>query len=56
MFEIIKDVYKDIEVSYYVENEYAKYAKDIFGNTPEMLQFFSEKLGVEYPWNKYKKM
>ena len=53
VFEIIKDVYKDIEVSYYVENEYAKYAKDIFGNTPEMLQFFSEKLGVEYPWNKY---
>ena len=52
-FEIIKDVYKDIEVSYYVEKEYAKYAKDIFGNTPEMLQFFSEKLGVEYPWNKY---
>ena len=52
-FEIIKDVYKDIEVSYYVEKEYAKYAKGIFGNTPEMLQFFSEKLGVEYPWNKY---
>tara|TARA_B110000114_G_scaffold12568_1_gene12266 strand:+ start:2063 stop:4504 length:2442 start_codon:yes stop_codon:yes gene_type:complete len=52
-FEIIADTYKDITVNYYVEKEYAEYAKDIFGNTPEMLQFFSEKLGVEYPWNKY---
>tara|TARA_B110000503_G_scaffold103043_2_gene153879 strand:- start:241 stop:2682 length:2442 start_codon:yes stop_codon:yes gene_type:complete len=52
-FEIIEDTYKDIAVNYYVEKEYAKYAKDIFGNTPEMMQFFSEKLGVDYPWNKY---
>ena len=52
-FEVIKDTYKDIAVDYYVEKEYAKYAKDIFGNTPEMMQFFSDKLGVEFPWNKY---
>jgi aminopeptidase N len=52
-FEIIEDSYKDIPVNYYVEKEYAKYAKDIFGNTPEMMQFFSEKLGVPFPWNKY---
>ncbi|AUC84245.1 peptidase M1 [Polaribacter sp. ALD11] len=52
-FEIIKDKYKNIDVDYYVEKEYAKYAKDIFGNTPEMMQFFSEKLGVAFPWNKY---
>ena len=25
----------------------------IFGNTPEMIEFFSTKLGVEYPWEKY---
>lgn len=52
-FEIVKDSYKNIPVNYYVEKEYAQYAKDIFGNTPEMIQFFSEKLGVAYPWNKY---
>jgi aminopeptidase N len=52
-FEIIEDTYKDIAVNYYVEKEYAKYAKDIFGNTPEMMQFFSDKLGVAFPWNKY---
>lgn len=41
------------EVSYYVEKEYEPYAKDIFGNTPEMIDFFSKKLGVPYAWPKY---
>ncbi len=52
-FEIIKDFYKNIPVNYYVEKEYAPYAKDIFGLTPEMIGFFADKLGVEYPFNKY---
>ncbi|MCI2228491.1 M1 family metallopeptidase [Polaribacter sp. MSW13] len=52
-YEIIKDSYKNIPVDYYVEKEYAPYAKDIFGKTPEMMEFFSTILGVEYPWNKY---
>ncbi|WP_408030656.1 M1 family aminopeptidase [Tenacibaculum xiamenense] len=52
-YEIIKDKYKDIPVDYYVEKKYAPVAKDIFGNTPEMLAFFSKITGVEYPWNKY---
>lgn len=53
-FSIIKDVpYKGKEVSYYVEKEYAPVAKKIFGNTPEMIKFFSEKLGVDFPWAKY---
>jgi aminopeptidase N len=52
-YEIVKDSYKNIPVNYYVEKEYAPYAKDIFGLTPEMMGFFSDKLGVEYPWNKY---
>ena len=52
-FVIIEDNYKNIPVNYYVEKEYAPYAKDIFGLTPEMIEFFSEKLGVDYPWAKY---
>ncbi|WBX78156.1 M1 family metallopeptidase [Tenacibaculum ovolyticum] len=52
-YEIIKDSYKNISVDYYVEKEYAPYAKDIFGKTPEMLGFFSKITGIEYPWNKY---
>lgn len=52
-FEIVKDSYKNIPIEYYVEKKYAPYAKDIFGNTPEMMAFFSKITGIEYPWNKY---
>jgi aminopeptidase N len=52
-YAVVKDSYKGKEVSYYVEKEYEKVARKIFGNTPEMMKFFSEKLGVEYPWAKY---
>lgn len=52
-FSIVKDSYKGKEVSYYVEKEYAPVARGIFGHTPEMMKFFSDKLGVEYPWQKY---
>ena len=52
-FKITKDTWRGKEVSYYLEPKYAPYAKQIFGNTTDMLEFFSNKLGVEYPWNKY---
>ena len=52
-FKIYKDTWRGKEVSYYLEPKYAPYAKQIFGNTPDMLEFFSNRLGVEYPWNKY---
>ena len=52
-FSVVKDEWRGREVSYYVEKEYEKHARMIFGNTPEMLEFFSNKLGVEYPWEKY---
>lgn len=51
---VVKDSYKGKEVSYYVEKEYEKVARKIFGLTPEMMKFFSEKItGIEYPWIKY---
>lgn len=57
-YTIVKDTWKRangklMEVSYYVEKEYEQYARDIFGETPAMIDFFSKKLGVEYPWEKY---
>ncbi|HWZ23390.1 MAG TPA: M1 family metallopeptidase [Cytophagaceae bacterium] len=52
-FKVVKDQWRDIEVNYYVEPKYEKYAKSIFGNTPEMIEFFSTKLGYNYAWNKY---
>ena len=52
-FAIIKDSYKGKEVSYYVEKKEAPYARGVFGHTPEMIKFYSDKLGIEYPWAKY---
>ncbi len=52
-YAIVKDKWRNIDLNYYVEHEYEKYAKDIFGLTPEMIEFFSNKLGVDYPWEKY---
>ncbi len=52
-FAVVKDKWRDKEVNYYVEKEYEPYAKAIFGNTPEMIEFFSNKLGVTFPWIKY---
>lgn len=52
-FKIYQDKYNNIPVDYYLEPKYAPYAKDIFGKTPAMMDFYSRTLGVPYPWNKY---
>ncbi len=52
-YAIIKDSWKGKDVSYYVEPEYAPVARKIFGNTPEMMTYFSKLTGVDYPWIKY---
>ena len=52
-YTIIKDSWKGKEVSYYVEKEQAPYARGVFGLTPEMIQFYSSRLGVDYAWPKY---
>lgn len=52
-FKIVKDKWRDKEVSYYMEPKYVAMARPIFGRTPEMIEFFSKKLGVDFPWDKY---
>ncbi len=52
-FAVVQDKWKDIPLQYIVEKPYAPYAKEIFNHTPEMLTYFSEKLKVPYPWDKY---
>lgn len=57
-FVVVKDqvVLKNgrkMDVNYYVEKEWEDEAKDIFGETPNMIKYFSELLDVEYPWDKY---
>ena len=52
-YAVVKDTWRGKEVNYYVEPEYKSVAKKIFGNTPEMMTFFSKITGVDFPWIKY---
>jgi aminopeptidase N len=52
-FARINDEWEGMSVDYFVEKEYENVAREIFGETPAMLTFFSEKLGVRYQWDKY---
>lgn len=52
-FKIYKDKWRNKEVNYYLEPKYFPYAKAVFGQTPEMMEFFSKALGVDFPWEKY---
>lgn len=53
-YAVVQDeAWQGKEISYYVEPEYERYAKDMFRHTPEMVDFFSNVTGIPYPWNKY---
>jgi len=52
-YAVVKDKWRNIPVDYYIEKEYEPYAKQIYGNTPEMIEFFSKRMGYDYPWAKY---
>ncbi|HEY1024501.1 MAG TPA: M1 family aminopeptidase [Sphingobacteriaceae bacterium] len=52
-FLITKDKWRDIEVNYYMEPQFAPNAKLIFGKTPEMMDYYSKITGIDYPWEKY---
>ncbi|PWH85629.1 M1 family aminopeptidase [Brumimicrobium oceani] len=57
-FAVVKDTYTKpdgtvIPLHYYVEPEWEEHAQAIFGETPRMIEYFSELLGVDYKWDKY---
>lgn len=55
-YAVVKDRYYGKEVSYYIEKEFEKEARKIYGQTPNMIAFFEKILGVPYPWAKYAQM
>lgn len=52
-FHVAREQWRGKEVSYYVEPEFAATAAKTYPNTVEMLEFYSNLLGVPYPWDKY---
>ncbi len=49
----VTDYWRGRPVDYYVDPGYGKDARAIFAHTPEMIEFFSDKLGFDYVWPKY---
>ena len=51
--EEIKDSWRGIPVTYYAPKGRGDRLAINYSRTPAMIQLFSEKLGVDYPWEKY---
>ncbi len=52
-FQVTEQTWHDIPVSYWVPADRAADALPTFGRTPAMLDFFSDRIGVQYPWAQY---
>ncbi len=52
-FAVIEDHYKQIPVTYYVRPDRRDDAHYYMGKTPEMIRFFADYTGVDYPYDKY---
>jgi len=52
-FDELKETWRGMPVTYYAPKGRGDRLKVNYGRTPQMLEFFSKRLGVDYPWEKY---
>jgi len=52
-FAILNEEWRGKRIAYWVPPDRKGDAMRSFGNTKRMLDFFSDRIGVEYPWHKY---
>ncbi|MGC2467041.1 MAG: M1 family aminopeptidase [Candidatus Acidiferrum sp.] len=52
-FDEVKDSWRGIPVDYYAPKGRGERLSINYGRTPQMIDLFSRKLGVDYPWEKY---
>jgi aminopeptidase N len=52
-FEVIEDSLGSLPINYWVFTKDLEYAKWNFRKTPDMIKFFANLYGYEYPWAKY---
>lgn len=52
-FVEVKDSWRSIPVNYYAPKDRGDRLTASYSRTPAMIELFSRKLGVEYPWEKY---
>jgi len=49
-FDEVKETWRGIPVTYYAPKGRGDRLKVNYARTPQMLEFFSKRLGVDYPW------
>jgi aminopeptidase N len=52
-FDQVKDSWRGIPVNYYAPKGRGDRLQIDYGRTPAMMELFSKKFGVDYPWEKY---
>ena len=52
-FVIQRDTWRGKPLSYWVHPKYEEQISRSFANTKRMLDFFSDRIGIEYPWDRY---
>ncbi len=52
-FSEIKDYWRDIPLTVYIEKGKESKAEKIFGKTDKMIEFYSRILNYDFPWDKY---
>ena len=52
-FDEVKETWRGMPVTYYAPKGRGERLKVNYSRTPQMLDFFSKRIGVDYPWEKY---
>src|SRR5271169_6011918 len=52
-FVEVKDTWRNMPVTYYAPKDRGDRLTPNYSRTPAMIELFSKKLGVDYPWEKY---
>ncbi len=51
--EKLEAKHRDVPLGFYTQPSKAKHAEFAFRDTPKIMAFFEEEIGVPYPWDKY---
>ncbi len=51
--EKLETTHRDVPLAFYTQPTLAKHAKNSFRDTPDIMAFFEEEIGIDFPWDKY---
>ncbi|MCA9139357.1 MAG: HEAT repeat domain-containing protein [Planctomycetales bacterium] len=51
--EKLEKRHRDIPLGFYTQPTLSKYAENSFRDTPEIMAFFEQEIGIDFPWVKY---